>query len=275
MQTDLKVAGDFDDAFTSGAQSLIGRIASELRDITVDMSEIEQLEPATLSVLIHLHKHMHMRVMGHGRVPAVQHGGDTDARAKMLGIGGDFEHCCGRGLEQDAVNHGLVLIGDLGDGRGQREHHVEIGHGQQLRLALGEPFPRRSTLTLWAVPVAATIERDDGMRAAIVLATRNVAAKRRRAAALDGTHHFQLPEADMTAVGMTPSGTMIAENIRDLQRWPGHAGGLRRLGPAPLRPLLRAADWTERALDGRDPAGGNARVARRRIELVVAENRLD
>ncbi|MFY9643144.1 MAG: STAS domain-containing protein [Rhodomicrobium sp.] len=58
MQTDLKITGDIDDAFTSGAQSLIGRIASELRDITVDMSEIKKLEPATLSVLIHLHKQL-------------------------------------------------------------------------------------------------------------------------------------------------------------------------------------------------------------------------
>jgi len=58
MQIDLKVAGDFDDAFTAGARSLIGRIASELRDITVDMSEIKQLEPAMLSVLIHLHKQL-------------------------------------------------------------------------------------------------------------------------------------------------------------------------------------------------------------------------
>ena len=30
MQTDLKITGDIDDAFTSGAQSLIGRIASRV-----------------------------------------------------------------------------------------------------------------------------------------------------------------------------------------------------------------------------------------------------
>jgi len=58
MQTDLKVAGDFDDAFATGAQSLIGRMASELRDVTVDMSETAELEPAMLSVLIYLHKQL-------------------------------------------------------------------------------------------------------------------------------------------------------------------------------------------------------------------------
>ena len=30
----------------------------------------------------------------------------------------------------------------------------------------------------------------------------------------------------MTAVGVTPSGAVIAENIRDLQHWPGHGGGV-------------------------------------------------
>jgi hypothetical protein len=41
--------------------------------------------------------------------------------------------------------------------------------------------------------------------------------KRRRAAALDRTHHLHLLEADMAAVGFTPSGTVVAEYIRDLQ----------------------------------------------------------
>ena len=30
----------------------------------------------------------------------------------------------------------------------------------------------------------------------------------------------------MAAVGVTPCGAVIAENIRDLQHWPGHSGGL-------------------------------------------------
>jgi hypothetical protein len=42
-------------------------------------------------------------------------------------------------------------------------------------------------------------------------------AKRRDAAALDGTHHFELSKADMAEVGFTPSGAVIAEDIRNLQ----------------------------------------------------------
>ena len=99
-----------------------------------------------------------------------------------------------------------------------------------------------------------------------------MASERRGAAALDGTHHFKLSKADMAAVGIAPSGTVIAENIRGLQHWPGHGGGLGgRLTLLPWRLPLAA----ERAFDGGNPAGSHTRVARRRIELVVAQNRLD
>jgi len=51
-----------------------------------------------------------------------------------------------------------------------------------------------------------------------------MAAERRRAAVLDRAHHLQLIEADVSAVGFTPSGTVVAEDIRDLQSWPAHVG---------------------------------------------------
>ena len=79
-------------------------------------------------------------MLGQCRAPGVQDGQDADASAEMLGIGCNGEHGLGRGLEQEIVDHRLVLIGDVGDGSRQREHHVEIWHRQQFRLALGQPF---------------------------------------------------------------------------------------------------------------------------------------
>ena len=70
-----------------------------------------------------------------------------------------------------------------------------------------------------------TVIGNDGLSAGLVLATRNVAAERRRAAALDRRHYLQLIEAHVPAVGLTPSGTVVAENIRDLQTWLRHVGG--------------------------------------------------
>ena len=66
------------------------------------------------------------------------------------------------------------------------------------------------------------------MAARRVLAARDMAAERRCATALDRTHHLQLIEAHMPAVGFTPGRTVVAENVRDLQSWSSH--GRRRYG---------------------------------------------
>jgi len=44
-----------------------------------------------------------------------------------------------------------------------------------------------------------------------------VSAERRRAAALDRTHDLQRAETHLAAIGITPSGAMLAKQIRDLQ----------------------------------------------------------
>ena len=86
---------------------------------------------------------MHMRMMGHRRAPSMEHGGDADARAEMLWIGGDGEPCLGRHAEQQIVDHRLVLVGDWGDLGWQGEDQVEVADRQQIGLAGGKPVPRR------------------------------------------------------------------------------------------------------------------------------------
>jgi len=93
-------------------------------------------------------------MVGERRAPGVKDGEDADAGAEVLGIGRDGDHGLGRGLEQDVVDHGLVLVGDVGDLGRQREHDVEVRHRQQLGLARGEPFPCRRSLAFGAMPVA-------------------------------------------------------------------------------------------------------------------------
>jgi len=58
----------------------------------------------------------------------VQHGGHSDARAKVLGVGSDGDERLGRRLEQRAVDDGLVLPGDRSDWRGEAEDDVEVGN---------------------------------------------------------------------------------------------------------------------------------------------------
>ena len=57
---------------------------------------------------------MHVRMAGHRRSPGVEHGGDADARAEMLRIGGNRQHRLRRCLEQQVVDERLVVEGDVG-----------------------------------------------------------------------------------------------------------------------------------------------------------------
>ena len=200
----------------------------------------------------------------------------------MLGIGCDRQHGLGRGFEQQGGRDDrLVLVGDIGDRTRQCEHDVKVADGQQLRLTLGEPFLGGSALALGAVPVAAAIVDDDHVGALVVLAARHMAAERRRAAVLDRTHDLHLAEAHMAGIGFAPRRPVVAEDIRDLQRWTGHGA------VTPSAGLSCSSLWLSWAscgaategragfFDAGDHAGSDARIARCGVQFVVTQERLD
>ena len=164
-------------------------------------------------------------MVGERGAPGVQDREDTDAGAEVFGIGRDGEHGLGRSLEQDTVDCGLVLVGDIGDLSRQREHDVKVGHRQELGLALGQPLARRRSLALRTVPIATGVVADLRVAARLVLAAYDMAAELCRAAVLDRRHHLELLEADMAGIGLTPCRSLAAENIRDLQLGTGHRRG--------------------------------------------------
>src|SRR5215831_19403828 len=94
---------------------------------------------------------------------------------------------------------------------------MEIGNLQQLCLALLHPGERLAALALGAVPISATAVCNDGVGALRILAARHITTKRGGAAGLDGSQHLQLCVADMAAVGLTPSGPEVAEDVRNFQ----------------------------------------------------------
>ena len=165
-------------------------------------------------------------MVGQRRAPGVQHGGQADARAQMLGVGGDGGQRLGGGLEQEVVDDGLVLEGDVADRGRQGEDHMVVGNRQQLGLALGQPLPRRRALALRAMAVAAGVVGDALVGA--VLAALDVSAERGRAAGLDRRHDLQLAEAHMAGVGSAPRRAMGAKDVGDLQARPRHAAAVRR-----------------------------------------------
>jgi hypothetical protein len=187
----------------------------------------------------------------------------------MWTIGRDRQHRLGGRPEQQIVDHRLVLIGDIADRCRQGEHDVEVRHRQKLRCPRRHPFARRRALALRTMPVAAAVVGDRRVTAGVVLATQDVPAERRGAAALDRAHHLELAEAYVTTVGLTPSGPVAAEDIRDLESWPGHRGRLCRRCLHPLR--YQRGEAIQRAHDLADDVGGDLGVARCGVELGMPE----
>ena len=161
------------------------------------------------------HDHVDMRMVGHGRPPSMEHGGDTDPGTEMLGIGGNGQHRLRRRLEQQIVNHRLVLEGDIGDLGGQREDDVEVADRQQVSLALGKPVACSSALALGTVPVAAAVIGDPPMPT--VGAGFDVTAKGCGAAVLDRRHYLELDKAQMPGLGGPVGGAGSAEDVGDLK----------------------------------------------------------
>ena len=112
-----------------------------------------------------------MGMMGQRRAPGVEDGGEADARAQMLRVGGDRDEGLGGDPEQEVVDGGLVLERDGDDRSRQGEDDVIVWNRQKLRLAFFEPLPRRRALALRAVAIAAGIVGDAFVRA--VLAARS------------------------------------------------------------------------------------------------------
>ena len=213
------------------------------------------------------HDPVHVGMMSQRRAPGVQHCDQADAGAEMLRVGGDGDQRLGGGLEQDGIDGGLVLIGDVGDLGRQGEDHVVVRHRQQLGLARREPVLGGRPLAFGTMAVAAGVVGDPGVGA--VLAARHVTAQRRRAAVLDGRHDLDLAEAQVARPGAAPGRPLGAEDIRDLQRRTHHgaagSGGWR---------LVRC-QMLQRALDRTQGGAGDLAIARGRVELLVPEQDLD
>jgi len=64
----------------------------------------------------------------------MQHGGDADPRAEMLGIGCDGQQRVRSRAEQQVIDHRLVLPCDVRDLGGHGEHDVEVTDRQQIGL---------------------------------------------------------------------------------------------------------------------------------------------
>ena len=141
----------------------------------------------------------------------------------------------------------------------------EIGHRQQLGLAIGQPLGSGRALTLGTVAVATGIVGDADLAAALTLL--DVAAQSGGAAGFDGSHDTPLVAAEMTGVSVAVSGTVVAEDVRHLECG-AHAGRLIRRGQLEMQ-LVEGADGVG------DDRGGDLQIHSGRCQLGVAEQQLN
>ena len=93
-------------------------------------------------------------------VPGMEHAEEADLCAEVAGIASDLEQGRGAGLEEQVVDHALVLEGEGSQFTWQREDEVHVAGGQQFLFARLQPAQTRVRLASWAMPVAARVIGD-------------------------------------------------------------------------------------------------------------------
>ena len=101
--------------------------------------------------------------------PGVQDREKANLRAQVFGIGSDGAQCLGCSLEEDVVDHLLVLVNDRGDFVRNSEDDVEVFAVEKFGLAMFDPLGARQRLALWAMPVSARPVADTLQAALIAL----------------------------------------------------------------------------------------------------------
>src|SRR3974377_853617 len=118
--------------------------------------------------------------MSQGEVlpPTVQDREEADLGPQMVGVSRDRLQGFRRGLEENVVNHLLVLEGNSGNLFRHGEDHVKVGNIEKLRLPLLDPLRPGQALAFGAVSIPAAIE---GVAfVATLIATFEMAAERCR-----------------------------------------------------------------------------------------------
>jgi len=92
---------------------------------------------------------------------------------------------------------------------------VEILNGNEVGPPLIQPLCPNQRLTLWAMPIAATIEGDALVATGVTLF--DMAAQRRRAATLDRAHDAALTTTERVAVFLAVGRAGLTEDVRQLE----------------------------------------------------------
>jgi hypothetical protein len=155
-------------------------------------------------------------------VPGMEHGEEADLRVEVAGIASDLKQGCGAGLEEQVVDHALVLERKRCEFTRQGEDEVHVSGGQQFLFSCLEPAQTRVRLASWTMPVAARVI-GDGRRISAGGAAIAMAAECGGAAACDREQDLLMLPADPAAAALNEALPGPANNIGHLQLRPVYA----------------------------------------------------
>jgi hypothetical protein len=93
-------------------------------------------------------------------VPGMEHAEEADLSAQVAGIASDLQQGSGAGLNEQAVDHALVLECERSEFTRQREDEVHVAGGQLFLFACLEPAHTSVRLASGAMPVATRVIGD-------------------------------------------------------------------------------------------------------------------
>ncbi len=144
--------------------------------------------------------------------PGMQDNGDTELGAQTFGVFAKLEQRVGRGPEQQGKDVLAVDVSDRPQLGRQCRDAMEVAHGEDALLSLGDPLGLRQRLTRGAMAIATGVELVHLM--ATIHAHPSMPAKKRSAAGLDCTHDLGLGVGHVVLLSVRRSKS--AENLADL-----------------------------------------------------------
>lgn len=153
-------------------------------------------------------------------IPGVESAEESDLGSKVSRIASDLQQRGGTGAEQQSIDQPLVLECERCQFTREREHGMDVAHGQQLAFALLEPADAGVALALRAVPVTARVIGDGGMTATGTLIA--MATESSCAASRDRQQYLLMLAVDPLATAFDETLPCVANDVGHLQRRPAY-----------------------------------------------------
>jgi len=150
---------------------------------------------------------------------------ESDLSTEMLRIGGDLLQGLRAGLEEEIIEHRLVLDGESDEFTGQGKHEVEVGHIEKVLSSSLHPVGAERRLALRAMAVPAGVARDL-LVTALIVALEDMASESLCATDCEGVQDVPPLERDRITVGIEEVLLIASDDVGHFELWSGHGDRL-------------------------------------------------